>query len=274
MSNDKITTGFAHVNGAKLYYEVAGEGTSIVLVHSGIADSRMWESLFQKLIKQYQVLRYDMRGFGKSPVARGQFTHLADLHALLDELKITKAGFVGSSKGGTIILDYALENPEQIEALVVVSAAPSGFEFVGEAPPQWDALVSAFKVHDFDTTAELEVQIWVDGPQRTPDRVDPQVRELVREMDLIALRNEATGVLEEERSSVSAVEQLSSISVPTLIIFGNLDDPNILRASEYMAETISVSKKVEFKDAAHFPNLEYPDKFSQCIQDFFSEVLG
>lgn len=273
MSFENSASGIIQVNGAKLYYEIAGQGATIVLVHSGIADSRMWDALFQDLSKNYQVLRYDLRGFGKSPVAPQPFTHAADLHALLEKLNIPRAVFVGSSKGGTIILDYALEYPEQIQALVIACSAPSGFQFEGEAPPQWDALVSAFNMHDFDKTAELEVQIWVDGPYRTPDQINPQLRELVRDMDSIALRNEATGVLQEEAAPVPAVERLSSIEVPTLIIYGALDDPNISRAAEYMAETISTAKKIEFAKAAHFPNLEFPDQFNRCLREFISETL-
>ena len=129
------TTGTAEANGATLYYEVAGEGGPLVLVHAGIADGRMWEGQLEPFSRRYRTVRHDMRGFGRSPMVEGAYSHHADLRALLDALEIDRAAFVGCSMGGATVIDFALENPGRVEALVLVGSAVGGFEF-DEEPPE------------------------------------------------------------------------------------------------------------------------------------------
>ena len=74
--------GFAEVGGARFYYEIAGEGPPLVLLHAGIADGRMWDEQFEVFAEHYQVLRYDRRGFGKTEMVAGAYSHHRDLHEL------------------------------------------------------------------------------------------------------------------------------------------------------------------------------------------------
>src|SRR5262245_1591203 len=103
--------GFAPINDASLYYEVDGAGPSIVMIHAGVADSRQWNNEFHWLAEQARVVRYDMRGYGKSEPVAGEFTHLRDLIALLDHLAVPRPVVaIGCSMGGGIAMDYALAN--------------------------------------------------------------------------------------------------------------------------------------------------------------------
>ena len=186
------------MNGASFYYEVMGEGEPLVLLHAGIADSRMWDGQFEAFAGRYRVVRYDMRGFGRTVVtAGGPYSHHEDMRGLLDSLGIERACFVGCSMGGQTIIDFALEFPERTRALVLVGPAVGGFEPDVDPPEEWDELVAADDAGDFERVSELEVRVWVDGPYRGADRVEPAVRDLVREMDLIALKNEAAELGEE-----------------------------------------------------------------------------
>jgi 3-oxoadipate enol-lactonase len=101
-------TGTADVNGARMYYEVVGEGEPLVLVHAGIADSRMWEAQITAFADRYRVIRYDMRGFGRTQIVEGPFSHHEDLRSLLDFLGLDRANIVGCSMGGGAVLDFAL----------------------------------------------------------------------------------------------------------------------------------------------------------------------
>src|SRR5215208_6198208 len=92
-------TGMAEVNGARIYYEVAGEGDPLVLVHAGIADSRMWEDQLMAFADRYRVIRYDMRGFGMTAMVDLPFSHHEDLRGLLDSLDVERAHLVGCSMG-------------------------------------------------------------------------------------------------------------------------------------------------------------------------------
>lgn len=265
------TTGTIAVNGAELYYEVAGSGPAVVLVHAGIADSRMWDAQFAALAEFFTVVRYDMRGFGRTPMVAGDYAHRHDLLGLLDALNIDQAALVGCSMGGEMVLDFTLEFPDRVSALVPVASGVSGFEYNGPRPRQWEALVAADEQGDVSLFAELEVQIWVDGPQRGPDQVPSSIRDLVREMDLIALS--APQDLGKERPlEPPAVMRLNEIQVPTLVIIGDLDQPRIIVQAEYTAQHIPHARDMRLA-TAHLPNLELPDEFTSIVGGFLRERL-
>src|SRR5215216_7930834 len=96
-------TGMAAVNGTRIYYEAAGEGEPLVLVHAGIADSRMWEGQIAAFAERYRVIRYDLRGFGKTEMVEGPFSHHEDLRGLLDFLGVRRTHLVGCSMGGGVV---------------------------------------------------------------------------------------------------------------------------------------------------------------------------
>src|SRR5215212_377472 len=116
-------TGTADVNGARQFYEVVGKGKSLVLVHAGIADGRMWDPQVGPFAERYRVVRYDMRGFGGSPAVAGAYSHHEDLRVLLDALCVEEAVLVGCSMGAKTVLDFALAYPERARALVLVGPA-------------------------------------------------------------------------------------------------------------------------------------------------------
>ena len=182
-----VKTGFAEINGAKIYYEVAGAGHPLVFVHAGIADSRMWNDQFQSFAEKHQVVRFDQRGYGKTTMVAGDYSYLEDLRGLLDYLKIDSAYLVGCSLGGRVITDFALEYPKMVDALVLVGPGLSGYNVEGEPPSQFAEIEKAEAAGDMERVNELELQVWVDGKGRKPEEVNPTVRELVREMNGISL---------------------------------------------------------------------------------------
>src|SRR5262245_27168961 len=151
-----VQTGFASVNGAQLYYDTAGSGQPLVMVHAGIANSQMWDDQFQLFASRYRVVRFDMRGFGKSAPVAGEFYLYQDLKSLLDFLKIERAILMGCSKGGGTVVDFALAYPQQAAALITVGSSPSGFEFDAQPPRQWDEIVATFESGNLERCAELE----------------------------------------------------------------------------------------------------------------------
>ena len=262
------TTGTAEVNGATLHYEIAGGGGPLVLVHAGISDGRMWDAQVDAFSVHHRVIRYGLRGFGRSPMVPGPFSHHADLRALLDALGVDRAVFVGCSMGGGAVIDFALENPERAEALVLVGSAVGGFEFDEGPPEEWDELVAADEAGDLERVSELEVRMWVDGPRRGPDVVDPTVRDLVREMNLIALKNEATQLGEELEPERSAASRLSGIQAPTLVLVGDEDRARTLAAADLLEGEIPNVRKTVMPGTAHLPNMERPGEFNRLMLDF------
>ncbi len=264
-------TGTADVNGAQISYEIAGEGEPLVLVHAGIADCRMWGDQVEAFAGRYRVIRYDLRGFGKTAMVEGPFSHHEDLRGLLDSLGVGRAHLVGCSMGGEAVLDFALRHPDRVGALVLVGSAVSGFEGDFGPPEQWDELVAADEAGDLGRVSELEVRIWVDGPGRGPEDVEAGVRDLVREMNLIALENEASGLGEELPPEPPAVDRLEEVLAPSLVIVGDSDQPRTLAAADLLARELPNARKVSMTGVAHLPNMERPDEFNRLVLDFLEE---
>src|SRR5215217_1678210 len=223
-------TGMAEVNGARIYYEAAGEGDPLVLVHAGIADSRMWEDQLMAFADRYRVIRHDMRGFGTTAMVEGPFSYHEDLRALLDSLNVERAHLVGCSMGGGAVLDFALEYPQRVGNLVLVGSAVGGFGPDIDPPRQWDEILAAEQAGDLERVSELEVQVWVDGPRRSPEEVDASVRDLVREMNLIALRSEASGLGDEWNPEPPAADRLPAVPPPRALPVRRPADARRLRA--------------------------------------------
>jgi len=259
--------GYAEVGGARVYYEVAGQGDPIVFVHAGIADGRMWDTQFDIFAQQHRVLGYDRRGFGNTAMVAGAFSHHRDLHALLEFLEIADAYLVGCSQGAKTIIDFALEHPQMARALVVVSPALSGFTFAGELPKQAELLDAADEAGDVEQVNELELQIWVDGSHRSREQVDAKVRELVREMNLIALKTpEDLG--DEQPLEPPAANRLGGIRAPTLVVTGDLDTPKTLAAADFTRHHIAGARQVGMTGTAHLPNMEKPEEFNRHVLSF------
>lgn len=266
----KPESGFAEVDGALLYYETLGSGEPLVLVHAGISDGRMWDGQMDAFAERYRVIRYDMRGFGRSEMVEGSFSHSDDLRGLLDHLGIERASLVGSSMGGGAIIDFALRHPQRAHALVLVGPAVSGVAADEEPPPEWDELVAADEAGDLERVSELEVRIWVDGLHRGPEEVDPVVRDLVREMNLIALTNEASELGEEILADPPAADRLGEIRTPTLVLVGELDRPGTVAKADLLERSLPDARKVVMPGTAHVPNMEQPAEFNRIVLEFLA----
>jgi 3-oxoadipate enol-lactonase len=262
--------GFAEVNGARLYYEVVGSGPALTLIHAGIADSRMWDDQFAVFARQFRVVRYDLRGFGQSEMPPGPYTMRDDLRALLRALGIARTHLIGVSMGGSIALDFTLDFPDLVSSLVLVAAGISGRKPSDFLREQWAALEEVMARGDLDAVNELELRLWVDGAGRTPEQVNPGVRERVRVMNAGILANEARN---EEGQSVRpldppALGRLGEVAAPTLVMAGARDVSDILENADLLAATIPDARKVVLPDVAHLPPLEAPAEFNRLVLDF------
>lgn len=266
-----LRSGYADINNARFYYEVAGEGEPLVLVHAGIADGRMWDKQFEVFAQDYMVVRYDRRGFGRTEMVAGPYAQHLDLYELLSFLGINRAILLGCSQGGKAVLDFALVHPGKVKALVLVASALGGFTFPGEPPKQYAELEIAEQQGDVARVNELELQIWFDGQHRTPQQVDREMRELVREMNLIALLA-PSDLGSEQPLEPAAVNRLDEIHVPTLVIVGDLDTPKTLAASDLLTQQITEAQKVVINGTAHLPNMEQPEEFNQHVLAFLKRL--
>jgi pimeloyl-ACP methyl ester carboxylesterase len=269
-------TGFAEINGAQIYYEIAGAGQPVVFVHAGIADRRMWNAQFAAFAERFRVLRYDHRGMGKSSMPPGPFALRDDLSALVRQFDLAPAVLIGCSMGGSAALDCALDHPENARALVLVGAGVSGnpLKPTEEMNKLWEQVDELAGKGDMDGANEIELRIWVDGVRRTPDQVDPAVRALVREMNLASFTRDAEHQQgQPQQMDPLAYSRLGEVSVPTLVVVGSDDQPQIVETADILANQIPGARKVVMQGLAHVPNMEQPAAFNQIVFDFFDEAL-
>lgn len=274
MSNIMRETGYAPSNGAQLYYEVAGEGPPFVMIHAGVADSRQWNNELPFFAQRFRAVRYDMRGFGKSEPVEGEYRSLDDLIALLDHLHVDEPAIVmGCSMGGGLAMELALAHPERVAALIMVDSAPPDLELDVPDLPQFKEAEDAYKAGDFDRLCEIETQIWFDGIGRPVEEVDPAMRQLLYEMNRIALANEAKGLGKRlPDAALPASERLGELQVPMLVIVGANDIPYMLAAADWMVENVPGTSKVVIENAAHLPNMEHPVEFRDAVAEFLENV--
>jgi pimeloyl-ACP methyl ester carboxylesterase len=274
MTTSKVESGFVKVDNAQIYYETAGKGTPFVMIHAGVADSRQWNNEFAFFVRNYQVLRYDMRGYGKSEPVDGEFSHMGDLVSLLNALKLEEPLVImGCSMGGGLAMDFALRHPSRVKALIMVGSGPSGLELDVPRSAKFAEAEKAFEAGDLDLTAEIETQIWFDGTDRTPERVDEAMRKLAYEMDRLALAHEVKQLGKRlPNTEIPAFDRLSDLKIPVLIIIGTHDTPYILAAADYMVEKVPSARKVQIEDAAHLPNMDHPEEFRNAVKTFLESL--
>ncbi|HET8627780.1 MAG TPA: alpha/beta fold hydrolase [Thermomicrobiales bacterium] len=270
--NPEATSGYADVNGARLYYEIAGAGPPLVLNHAGIADNRMWDYQFAAFAEHYRVVRYDIRGCGRSNDPPGPFSGRGDLYGLMTALGIARAHLVGLSIGGSIVLDFAIEHPEMVTALVPVAAGLGGYAYTGR-DEQEEALEAAMAAGDYERANEIDLQVWVDGPRRARSQVPAGVRERVREMNA-GIYAQLPNQGEPQRMDPPAAARLGEIHAPTLVIVGDEDVPDILDVADVLAANIPGARKVVVPGVAHMVNMERPAEFNRLVLDFLRGVDG
>ncbi len=276
MPTQQTKSGFAAINGAQIFYETAGQGIPFIMIHAGVADNRQWNNEFISFSQSYQVIRYDLRGFGKSEPVIGEFNHMNDLGALLDFLKIHEAFILmGCSMGGSLAMDFSLANPSRVKALIMVDSGPSGLKLDLPENPKFKDAEKAFEDGDLDLTAEIETQIWFDGLGRTPEQVDQAMRKLLYEMNHIALSHKVKQLGERLPNTMTpAADHLIDLAVPVLIIVGAHDSPYVLAAADIMVEKIPSARKEIISDAAHMPNMDQPREFQLLVKTFLDDFPG
>ncbi len=252
-----MTCKFADINGTKIHYDVQGTGEPLVLIHAAITHLGMWDDQMASLAQHHRVIRYDIRGWGKSKDPPGTYTQHDDLRALLQHLDIEQAAVLGISNGGHIAIDFALAYPELVKALIAVAPGLGGYEpTFDEATAQKETTVEeAYERGDKPLAAELAAQIWVDGPQRTPEQVDADFRRRALEMIRYTFELPDTDG-EAVELEPPAVGRLKEIEAPTLVIIGEQDVPAMFLIVDLLEANVAAAKKVIIPGVAHFPNME------------------
>ena len=234
----------------------------------------MWDPQWETYPPSHRVLRYDLRGFGRSPIGPGRFSHARDLIELLERQGVQKASLVGVSMGGRAALEVALARPELVEALVLVGTGFPGHDWSAEMQAADNAEFEALKRGDVDAAVEVSMRTWVDGPRRKPEDVDPAVRERVAEMQRRAyeLQMPIWETAEEEPLVGDLAERLGEVTVPTLIVVGEDDMVDMHQIADRLERELPNARRASIADTAHVPSLERPREFDQLVLPFLQSV--
>ncbi len=263
-----MTYQFAEVNGTKIHYEERGAGTAVILIHAGVVNMGMWDDQMEAFARHHRVIRYDIRGWGKTAAPPGQFSDHDDLRGLLDHLGIAQGALIGCSVGGKIALDFALSYPEMATRLVLVGSGLGGYEFTMEGMlERAEAMRAAYEHGKLDQAVEISTTVWYDGLTRRPEQVNQQGRVKISQLihHTFSLPED-----EGERQELAppAIERLADIPVPTLIILGEYDVPDIHAIVKLLANEMPNAQQIRMADTAHMLNMENPMEFNQLVLEF------
>jgi pimeloyl-ACP methyl ester carboxylesterase len=262
--------GFAEVNGTRLYYEAAGSGEPVVLVHAFTLDTRMWDDQFEVLARDYRVIRYDARGFGKSapPKAGEPYSNADDLAALLDHLDARRAHVVGLSMGGRFALDYAVTYPDRPRSLVVVDGVVGGWQWSREWVAAYAPIVEAGRKRDVAQAKSLWLGLSLFAPARAQPQVDARLRQMVGDYSGWHFVNQNP----ERALAPPALGRLGAIRAPTLVLVGERDLPDFQRMAEWLEREIPGARRAKIAGAGHMANMEAPAAVNQALGGFLGRA--
>lgn len=274
VSENVIKRGFVEINGTQLCFEQLGTGPDLVFLHAGIADSRMWRGPALMMHHKYRTLNFDMRGYGQSELVKGTFSYHGDLDALFNHCDIERAVLIGCSFGSRIAVDFALEYPDSVAGLVLVSPVVSGMESSKEIERFDQAEESSLEAGDIEEAVELNIDMWVRGRDRDLEDIDPEFTQRVREMQRRAfeLQLDTEGV-KVDWLYPPAIERLDEVSCPALIVVGSHDHWDILEMGARLARELPNAKIVQMPNCAHLPSMERPEEFFNHVTEFVEKVV-
>jgi 3-oxoadipate enol-lactonase len=269
-------TGVLPVSGGTLYYEVSGKGAPIVFIHAAIADRRMWNREFDQYAKERTTVRYDIRGLGRSPPATAEYSDVDDLRALLDHLHLRSATLVGCSNGGRLAIDFALENPNRVNALLLVSPGLSGFtaELAPDGQSTFDAdsarsakIPGDWNAGRHDEALEGLCAYWTSAQTGANlDLVRTMMRENAAEIFTDASAGHNRGI------KPPAAGRLGSIAVPTTVLLGDRDEPSMSYIVRTIVRGIPGAQLVPVPGGDHLVNLSRPQEFDRSLHELLQKV--
>jgi len=253
---------FVEVENGRLYYEECGSGPqTVVLLHDGGAHSAVWDDVWPAFCKHFHTIRYDRRGYGRSPEATTWYFEVEDLAVLLRHLKVAHAAVVGSSHGGSVSIDFTLQYPQMVQQLVLVGAVVSGLPYSDHFLNRGMQNSKPFEKNDVDAgLANWANDKYLIAPGH--DAARKHLLELLKSNPHDMTHNDYA------RSTQPALPRLSEIRVPTLILTGDADIPDVHAHAGAIEAGIHGSHRVVLSDAGHLMYLEKPEEFTKIVIGF------
>ncbi|MDQ0920687.1 alpha/beta fold hydrolase [Paenibacillus sp. V4I5] len=281
MDNLQIHSGRLDIGGKELYYEVSGSGPAVVLLHGHSVDRRMWDAQFASLATQYQVLRYDLRGYGLSdmPQEGEDYLHAEDLYKAINHLGIKQAHIVGLSLGAFVALDFLYLHPDHVMTVSVASGAIYANE--EDESVNNELFQDADSAHESqssrpgrnDPVIQENVDEWfinlMDSCGKYKDEIRGQLWRMIGDWSAWTLRHREPKCL--IGSDLARGFRAHGVEKPILVIIGGDDSEGSIRSSEKLLDLVRSARRADIADAGHFSNMERPEVFTNVLELFFEE---
>jgi 3-oxoadipate enol-lactonase len=250
-----------------LHVRVDGAGPAVTLLHSGVSDLHSWDEVAADLAGDHTVVRYDLRGFGASPPPDHGFGHLLDLVAVLDEHGIERTAIAGNSFGGLLALTFAVAHPARVSHLGLLAPPLGGWEWTPEFLAYVAAEGKALEAGDVDAAVAINQEQWVRGPLRD---WTPELRHLAASLAgvirIAVSQQSETGSHEFDDDAPAVRAALPGLTVPTMVVVGDLDVPDFQRVAGVLAEEIPGARLTTLAGAGHLLPDERPADVTAALR--------
>lgn len=258
-------TGYKEITGSRIYYERTGEGDPMIFLHADTLDSRQWEEQFKYFSNRYHVVRYDMRGFGKSDIPSSEpYSFAEDLNLLMEELSLQKAHLVGLSLGGAEILNFARVHPQKTISLVLADSGINGDGFERSFKDSIKVVIDLARMGELAKARREWTNLSFFDVSRDNTKVWQKVEQMINDTSCYRWygNNQPTAL------KPPAVERLSEIHIPTLVIVGEHDIPDFQRKAQLLHKGIQDSELFTLPRAGHLSNMDNPNAFNLAVDTF------
>ena len=242
------------VHGGEVWAEDRGSGEpALVLLHPGWGDSSIWDGVLARLPGGHRVIRYDRRGYGRSPAPATHFTDLGDLSAVLDRLEVRRAVLAGHSGGGGTAIGLALAEPGRVRSLVLAAPGVSDYPWPDDGPfyGEFDPLLAA---GDREGLVALGLKTWAAGGHDAPAQT--QIR------GAVATFLAEGGLLDPDPP---ALGRLAEITARADVLVGDLDDPVVIECAKVVAAGVAHGHLISVPGADHLLPLREPGLLARLL---------
>lgn len=263
-----------NVNGVNIYYEQTGDGEAVVFLHGYTGSGRDWANQLPVVSKKFRALTVDHRGHGNSEAPTQEDDYSInilseDVYALLGALGVKRCCLVGHSMGGFTALQFALDHPGMVNALVLVDTSSGEWDIA----PGYAELRA--KLDEIARNEGMEAAFEYDCANN-PARIErfqkhPELRDVARQRVLNTSVDGYIYIARSFRKWTPVTDRLREVKVPTLIFWGDEDLP-FKRPSRILRDSIAGAELITAHGAGHSPHEEVPDFFNEILSSFLSEI--
>lgn len=251
------------VDGGEVWADdTGGDGLPMVLLHPGVGDSTVWDPVIASLTGRQRLIRYDARGYGRSPAPVTSYTPAGDLAAVLDHFGLDRVVLVASSMGGAASIGFTLEAPERVAGLALFVPGVSGYDLdESEFHQEVGRLAEA---GDMAGIVRLGLGLWGRAAGGTPES-DPVAAAHLRAVLPAWFANAG-----HQRADPPAFDRLGEIAAPTVLALGELDRPQLVRCNEEMAARIPGCRLARLTASDHYPTLREPEAVARLVEELYA----